>query len=88
MAKRESIDKIARSTHKKIVSHLASLGVTVGDIDGPSNDVGLFSLQALQAIESALDARGEKSAQAGNVSLPGSNSAYAADQMDTGKKSK
>lgn len=68
MPSRESIQKVSRSAHSKIVKHLQSLGVNVSAIDGPSSDVELYSLQALQAVEAALDQHvNQKSAPAENV---------------------
>jgi hypothetical protein len=67
MASRESVEKLSRSTHNKIVKHLSGMGIAVAEIDSPSNEGGLYSLQALQAIESALDGHTKKSSSAENL---------------------
>lgn len=73
---RKSIDRHARAAHNEIVKHLKGLGVTVEDIDGPSDDAALYSLQSSQAIAAALRAHAEqKSAQA--ESLPASSGSWA-----------
>ena len=58
--KPESIYKLARSTYTRLVKGLKELGIDVPEIDGPSTEADLFSLQALQAVETAVSAHNEQ----------------------------
>jgi hypothetical protein len=89
MVKRESIDALTKKSIKAVRRHLASLGIDVPAVDGPSDDTHLGSLQEWQALDAALDSHVSKqveqrTSQSGaDARGLGAVSSYSADTMDS-----